>query len=328
MKSRDARRPVPLGALALIALMAIASPAGAAAKDRAQVPSFPEAKVIKRSVHDLESYWIPLGKLSGDGQAEKVEVVEGKWTHVTYANPPKSSVIEIGRSFYEKLRDGGYEIVYDCRDGDCGQGGRKTNGDWWDPTFQRRYLVGRLARPEGDLWVCVNVQAKGPNAPGQHDVDVVEAKPEPQPDKVVEDETDAGWLEQELGASGHVAVHHIAIDDKKLVVLPGSEPTLTAIAQLFARDPRRKLMVVVHTDAAGEWKASVQRSRREAAAIVVALIKKHRVPAARIAGEGVGPLAPVASSATLEGRAKNRRVELVLQGVTPAPGLKANQTGE
>ena len=117
--------------------------------------------------------------------------------------------------FDQKLRDAGFEIVYDCRDGDCGQGGRRTNGDWWDMTYQRRFLVAQLERPHGDLWVCVHVQAKGPNVAGTHDVDVIEAKPEPHEEKVAADETDAGWLEHELSESGHVAVRGIGFDPKK-----------------------------------------------------------------------------------------------------------------
>src|SRR6185295_2363332 len=130
MKLRDSYRLVVPPALALFVAVASAQAGGDA---RAKVKPFPEAKALKTSVKELEAYWIPLGKLTGDGQAEKYQVVEGKWTHVTYSNPAKRSVIEIGRVYDQQLRDAGFEIVYDCRNGDCGQGGRKTNGDWWDP---------------------------------------------------------------------------------------------------------------------------------------------------------------------------------------------------
>jgi outer membrane protein OmpA-like peptidoglycan-associated protein len=324
MECPIARRHGLAAMLVLGSLIAVAPLVGAEKRD--PIPSFPESRVIKHTVKDLEAYWIPTGKLTGDGQAEKFQVVEGKWTHTTFANPRGSSVIEIGRMFDQKLRDAGFEIVYDCRDGDCGQGGRKTNGDWWDMTYQRRFLVAQLERPRGDLWVCVHVQAKGPNVAGTHDVDVIEAKPEPREEKVVADETDAGWLEHELSESGHVAVRGIGFDTKKLTVLGSSSPTMNAVAQLFSRDPRRKLMVVVHGDGSGDVKTDVQRCRREAAAIVQELVKKRGVAPSRVIGDGVGPLAPVASSATPEGRALNRRVELVLQN--PMPDLKASRAGD
>jgi len=324
MNARDGCRAALAMAWSLLALVSAPQAARCGPDDPPMITRDSEAKVLKRSVKALESYWIPVGKLFGDGQAEKVQVIEGKWTHFTYQNPPKSSVIEIGRTFDKKLRDAGFEIVYDCRDGDCGSGGRKTNGDWWDPTYQRRYLVGKLARENGAVWVCVNVQAKSSNVAGQHDVDVIEAKPEPRVEQVQPDETDAGWLEHELGESGHVAVRGIGFDEKKSAVLASSEPTLTAIAQLLARDPRRKLLVVVHTDAGADLRAGVARSRKHAQMIVVALVKKHGVAANRIVGEGVGGLAPIAPNTTEQGSALNRRVELVLTAGAPAPALKAN----
>lgn len=275
------------------------------------VKPFPDSKVLKRSVKALEAYWIPIGKLFGDGQAQKVQVVEGKWTHLTCSNPANRSVIEIGRRYDQQLRDAGFEIVYDCRDGECGQGGRKTNGDWWDPNYQRRYLVGRLARPSGDLWACIHVQAKGPGAPGQHDIDLIEAKPEPRELPVVRDETDAEWLEKMLTDNGHVALYGIGFDSKRSMLLPGSEPTVKAVAQLFARDPKRRLLVVVHTDDLRDWKSGVQGSRRQAAALVTTLVKKYGVAQARVAGDGVGPLAPMAPAADAPKGAGARRVEIV-----------------
>lgn len=279
---------------------------------RPRVKPFPDAKVLKRSVKDLEAYWIPLGKLFGDGQAEKYQVVEGKWTHVTYSNPPKRSVIEIGRGYDQQLRDAGFEIVYDCRDGNCGQGGRKTNGDWWDPNFQRRYLVGRLERAEGDLWACIHVEAKGPNVAGRHDIDLIEAKPEPREAAVVRDETDAGWIEGQLTENGHVALYGIGFDARRSMVLPTSEPTVRAVAQLFARDPRRRLLVVVHTGDLADWKSGVQGSRRQAAALVSLLVKKYGIAAARVAGDGVGPLAPMSPGRDAPKGAGTRRVEIVM----------------
>jgi outer membrane protein OmpA-like peptidoglycan-associated protein len=327
MKSHDGCRAALAAALCLLALSSAPTSALSATDDSPMIKPYPEAKLLKQSIHALESYWIPTGRLFGDGQAEKFEVVEGKWTHFTFANPAKSSVIEIGRRFDEKLRDAGFEIVYDCRDGNCGSGGRKTNGDWWDPTFQRRYLVGKLERSGGDVWICVNVWAKSSSISGQHDVDVIEAKPEPRVERVEPDETDAGWLEHELIESGHVAVRGIGFDDRKSAVTASSERSIQAIAQLLARDPRRKLLLVVHSDGSGDVRGSVARTKKQAALLVTSLVKKHGVAANRILGEGVGPLAPLAPN-TAEGSALNRRVEVVLRAGTPDPALKANQSSE
>jgi outer membrane protein OmpA-like peptidoglycan-associated protein len=54
-------------------------------------------------------------------------------------------------------------------------------------------------------------------------------------------------------------------------------------------------------------------SRRRADAVLAALTTKYAVPASRLRSYGCGPYSPVASNDNEEGRAKNRRVELVKQ---------------
>lgn len=54
-------------------------------------------------------------------------------------------------------------------------------------------------------------------------------------------------------------------------------------------------------------------SQARADAVVMALTSKYGIVSTRLKAYGVGPLAPVASNKTDEGRAKNRRVELVEQ---------------
>ncbi len=85
------------------------------------------------------------------------------------------------------------------------------------------------------------------------------------------------------------------------------------MAKLLANDPSLKLFVVGHTDAVGQVDANLQLSQARAEAVVKALVAGHGVAAARLRSYGVGPLSPVSSNATEEGRAKNRRVELVKQ---------------
>jgi OmpA-OmpF porin, OOP family len=324
MTLRDGCRSV-LPAAASLALLLAAAPT--LAGDASPLALAPGAKVIQRSVRPLESYWIPLGRLFGDGQAEKVQVVEGKWTHATYSYPATTSMIGIARDYDQQLRAAGYEIVYDCRGADCGSGGRKSNGDWWDPNLERRYFVGRLERPQGDLWVCVHVQGRTAKEPGRYDVDVVEAKPEPREQKMVRDETSPAWLEHELNQSGHVALYGLAFDEKRGALLPGTDPTLQAISQLLASDPGRRLLLVVHTDNVSNWKADLQRSRKQAASLVTALVKRHGVQPARVAGEGVGPLAPQTLAENSSEDVRNRRVEVVLCGPVSS-GLKAQRGQE
>jgi len=77
------------------------------------------------------------------------------------------------------------------------------------------------------------------------------------------------------------------------------------------KNPDLKVAVVGYTDNTGDFKYNLQLSQRRAKSLVDALIAGG-VASDRLAAVGVGPLNPVATNDTTEGRAQNRRVELVL----------------
>jgi OmpA-OmpF porin, OOP family len=113
--------------------------------------------------------------------------------------------------------------------------------------------------------------------------------------------------------SGKATVYGIHFDTGRSEIKPESEAVIGEIAKLLKSTPSLKLHLVGHTDAVGTLPDNMKLSQSRAAAVVAALVAKHGIPAARLAGHGVGPLAPVAPNDTDEGRAKNRRVELVKQ---------------
>ena len=122
---------------------------------------------------------------------------------------------------------------------------------------------------------------------------------------------DAASLGNDLAATGHTALYGIHFDTDKSEVKPESEPALQEIAKLMAQDPGLTIKVVGHTDMTGALDANLELSWARAEAVVQALVARHGVAASRLKGYGVGPLAPVATNGTEEGRARNRRVELV-----------------
>jgi len=69
--------------------------------------------------------------------------------------------------------------------------------------------------------------------------------------------------------------------------------------------------VVGHTDNVGSYETNLSLSKRRADAVVAALNTEYGINAGRLTANGVASLAPVAVNTTDEGRAKNRRVELV-----------------
>lgn len=123
----------------------------------------------------------------------------------------------------------------------------------------------------------------------------------------------AAALRDGLTQNGHVEVPGIFFDFAKSEIKPESEPALKELAKLLENNPSLKVWVVGHTDNVGSADGNMKLSSARAAAVVKALTARFNINAARLGAQGVGPFAPVATNATDEGRARNRRVELVAE---------------
>lgn len=150
-------------------------------------------------------------------------------------------------------------------------------------------------------WIYVDARTGG-----EYELMIIEKKA-----MVQEVVADAKSLARDISLTGHVSVYGIHFDFNKATVKPESEPTLKEIAKLLKQDPKLNLYVVGHTDSVGKISYNMQLSNARAKAVVKALVSKYGVAQGPLDPYGVGPLAPVASNETEEGRALNRRVELV-----------------
>jgi len=124
---------------------------------------------------------------------------------------------------------------------------------------------------------------------------------------------DAKFMSEGINTTGHVAIYGIYFDFNKADVKPESETALKEITKFLQQDPKLKLYVVGHTDNVGGLDYNMKLSQQRAEAVVKELVSKYKVAPDRLKAGGVGPLAPVASNDTEDGKAKNRRVELVKQ---------------
>ena len=164
------------------------------------------------------------------------------------------------------------------------------------------YSFMRLVKDGKEVWVEVTAYGPKPNL-------VIVEKQAMTQDVVA----NADVFSKEIRSTGHTAVYGIYFDTGKSVIKPESEAALGQIAELLKGDPTLKVHVVGHTDSVGGLEANMKLSQDRANAVVQSLASKHGIAVARLKAGGVGPLAPVASNDSDEGRAKNRRVELVKQ---------------
>ena len=209
---------------------------------------------------------------------------EGKVTRLAYyimTGAKQASMLQIARNYENAAKEIGGKILVN----------------------EGRVIEGKIEKDRGVTYVHVEAFNDGRN----YDVIVVETGAMKQ-DVVA----DAAALSASIAATGKAAVYGIYFDTGKSVVKPESTPALEEITKLMKQNGSLTLYVVGHTDNVGALDYNLKLSTDRADAVVKALIGRGIV-ASSLKGAGVGPYCPVASNHTEEGKAKNRRVELVEQ---------------
>jgi len=203
-------------------------------------------------------------------------VAEGDRQSLSYKVEPGHSQVEIKRNLANAFQSAGYTIEYD----------------------ESRNLVVH----KDNVWIWASVEGN------YYSLEIVKEKEMQQ--QVVANAKD---LQNGLNATGHVTANGIFFDTDKADLKPESKAALDEIGKLLKDDAALKVYVVGHTDNQGALARNMELSKARAASVVKALETQYGIPGSRLASYGDGPYAPVASNDSEDGRAKNRRVELVKQ---------------
>ncbi len=281
--------------------------------DHPLVSRYPGSTISKYSVSNFDEFKVPVGRANGD--ASKTQTVEGKITRIVYDTPAPRSVLEIYKNFESALTRAGFKPLFSCVNNEgCGSSGptqlASVGAEDWSWGAGHRFLAAKLERSGGTAYVTVHVGQWSDLSRGTQTVLFVAETKAMETGMVT---VDAKALGDDIAAQGHSAVYGILFDTGKAEIKPESDAALKEIGKLLQEQASLKLLVVGHTDNVGGLAANMDLSRRRADAVVKALTGQYDVAAARLSAQGAGPLAPVGSNRNEEGRAKNRRVELVEQ---------------
>jgi len=101
----------------------------------------------------------------------------------------------------------------------------------------------------------------------------------------------------------------------KSALLPGAKERLSKVADVLKDAPNRKIVVEGHTDSTGKAATNDRLSQQRADAVKDYLMTRG-VPSKQVTTKGFGASHPIANNSTSEGRAENRRVEIVVEPIS------------
>jgi outer membrane protein OmpA-like peptidoglycan-associated protein len=120
-------------------------------------------------------------------------------------------------------------------------------------------------------------------------------------------------IDQSISRDGQLTFYGIYFDVNKAVLKPESTGSIREIATFLKSHNNKQVYLVGHTDNSGTYDHNLKLSKDRAQAVVNELINQYGVASTQVSAQGVGDLCPVANNQTEEGKAKNRRVVMVLK---------------
>ena len=274
-----------------VVVAAIAFPALAAAQEDARgsrdhplLSRYPASHIVEYE-KNYNSAQFAIGTKSGEPERKSVE---GDATTILYFhNSPEKqpSALQVIRNYQNAVKSIGGEVVYERLPKE-GDGGETT-----------------LRVTTGGKEVWVRLEPGIFSAPTQsYKLWIVEVA-------AMQQVVSANKLLDELNKAGFIALY-VNFDTGKWDLKADGRATVAEIVKMLKSAPALKVSIEGHTDNVGSAPANKTLSENRARSVMAAIVAGG-IEAKRLASAGFGQERPIADNRSEEGRAKNRRVELV-----------------
>jgi len=298
-------------------------------KDHPLITRYPNSNILYYDEQDYNMYSIATGPVTGYRTISDWLDVEGKFTRIYYELEDNTTITQIFANYQKALEKVGFEILAKGLNKDRNVGKNVGGASWLGVFYAKNsyptssnilmgsgsstvggscFIAGKLTKGGGTAYVIIGGREYS-DQKKIYMIDIVEET------KMDDDliTINADEMLKGLRNDGKIALYGIYFDFDKAEVKPESESTLIEIAQLLKKNPSINLYVVGHTDMKGSLEYNINLSKNRANSVVSELVKKYGITQNRLSGHGVGPLSPISTNSTEDGRKLNRRVELILK---------------
>jgi outer membrane protein OmpA-like peptidoglycan-associated protein len=223
---------------------------------------------------------------------KKWQNLEGRYwkrAYVLKSEAQVASPLQIFRNYANAVKGAGGTVFF--------QGEPPDGGEYY---ACYPILSAKISKGSKEVWVLINPCNDG----NDYTLYAIEVQ-------AMHQDVAAKELLDAITSQGHVALD-VHFDTAKATIKSESLPLLDQVVTMLKQSAALKLRVEGHTDNKGSAADNQKLSEGRAKAVMTYLVGKG-VAAARLTSAGFGATKPVADNANEEGRAKNRRVELVKQ---------------
>lgn len=282
------------------------------------------ARLLSNRTSALDSYDLPIGSYANG--VIPVRKLEGRIERKTWRiNGVSATTLQLLKPLSAQLTTLGYEIVFECKDSDCGGfdfrfGTEVVPAPDMHVDIRNYRFLSAIREPGRAISILLS---RSGNAAYIQIISAVSldqpTSNQPNPDQPGDVPGDvsrpitipAGDVAAALASQGHVILNDLVFGSGAGALLAGSHDSLAQLATYMRSYPDQRIVLVGHTDSTGSLKTNIALSKQRAAAVKARLVQAFDVDPARIDAEGMGYLAPIASNFTRQGREENRRVEAI-----------------
>ena len=292
------------------------------------IERYPGQVIAWQHIENYQPYKVAIGPVTGYRAIADWIETEGRVTRTFYKYEGSDRTYsEVYKNYLDALEAEDFEILGKGTSADR-KGVAVGSRQWMEVTFKANpatkpgavgtmfsgtsssggagAIVAKKERAAGTAYVVVYVEQHSKNYVGTL-IDIVEVEAAETGLVVV----DAEAMGSDIAEYGRVVLDGIVFDFDKATLKAESKAALDAIAEYLKANPDKHFYVVGHTDSKGTFAYNSKLSSDRARAVADALKQDYMIASDRLQPHGVGPLVPVFSNSSDNGREKNRRVELV-----------------
>jgi len=271
-----------------------------------------QAKKMATEVVTDSTLPLPIGPFAF-GEVPKIWA-DGNVTHQSWRLAGRNqSTTQMLSALKQQLATQGWDILFECKDSDCGGFDFRFNINVISEPFMHVNLGDYLylsAQKEGETYPSYVSILVSQNAEAGFiqitNITPNDSAPEISPAFTPEN-TDAV-----VAGDGVLVLEDLLFQPGSADLSDGEYASLATLATTLRDNPNKKAILVGHTDAVGSLDSNIALSKKRAASVMQRLISQYGIPAQNLSAQGIGFLAPRASNATPEGRQKNRRVVAIM----------------